>query len=141
MKTLKQQRADKAVDKKTKKMQQGKVSNINQYKRQVAKTRKVNGQDVLTHEEVAGRCMTTADMLLRQTKGAFLKLYAEPEAIPLCYMLFAYHQNCMLVQELSEADVIVEIYEQPEAPHIMGTKDDAVYLALFKDDEGNMPWQ
>ncbi len=46
------------------------------------------------HDEIAKRCMTTADMILKQTNGAFLMLYAEPEAIPLCYMLFAYHQTC-----------------------------------------------
>ena len=45
-----------------------------------------------------------------------------------------------IIDDLSNADVIVEIYEQDEAPHIMGTKDDVVYLALFKEDEGNMPW-
>jgi len=92
------------------------------------------------HEEVALRCMTSADMMLKQTKGAFLKLWSEPDAIPLCYMLFAYHQNAMLVEDLSSADVIIEIYEQEEAPHLMGTKDDVVYLALFKEEEGIMPW-
>jgi len=84
--------------------------------------------------------MTSADLILKQTGGQFLKVYAEPNAIPLCYMLFAYHQNMQIIDDLSNADVIVEIYEQDEAPHIMGTKDDVVYLALFKEDEGNMPW-
>lgn len=140
MKTLKQRRAYKAVDKKAKKMQQGKVANINAYKQQVPAFTIVDGVKTVSQEEIAGRCMTSADMLLRQTNGAFLKLWAKPEAQLLCWALFAYHQNCMIVNDLSEADVVVEIYEQPEAPHIMGTKDDVVYLALFKDDEGKMPW-
>jgi len=92
------------------------------------------------HDEIAKRCMTTADMILKQTNGAFLMLYAEPEAIPLCYMLFAYHQNMQVIDDLGRADIIVEIYEQDEAPHILGTKDEVVYLALFKEEEGEMPW-
>ena len=114
---------------------------LNNYKPQVpAFTVDTDGVKHITHEEIAGRCMTTADMLLRQTKGAFLKLWAKPDAIPLCYMLFAYHQNCMITNDMSEADVVVEIYEQEKSPHIMGTKDDVVYLALFKSGEGVVPW-
>ena len=98
------------------------------------------GVKVVSHEEIAGRCMHSADMMLKQTNRAFLKFYAEPKAIPLCYMLFAYHQNAMITSDISQADVVVEIYEQEKVPHFMGTKDSVVYLALFKDDEGVMPW-
>jgi len=140
MSKLKAARAEKHAEKIKKQQERGKVTSINEYKRQVPAFEMVNGEKYITHEEIAGRCMTTADMIARQTKGAFLKLYAEPEAIPMCYMLFAYHQNCMIVNDMNEADVIVECYEQDEAPHIMGTKDSVVYLALFKPDEGVMPW-
>ncbi len=49
--------------------------------------------------------------------------------------------NMQVIDDLSRADIIVEIYEQDEAPHILGTKDEVVYLALFKEEEGEMPWQ
>lgn len=131
--------------KKTKREHQAKKYGVNQ--RPVTSKQKVPafyltdaGVKVVSHEEVAGRCMHSADMMLRQTNRAFLRFYAEPKAIPLCYMLFAYHQNAMITSDLSQADVVVEIYEKEEVPHIMGTKDSVVYLALFKDDEGVMPW-
>lgn len=140
MSKLKQDRQNKKAEKMQKKAARGEVTNINKYQAQVPSFKMVNGTKRVTHEEVAGRCMTTADMIAHQTKGEFLKLYAEPDAIPLCYMLFAYHQNMMIVDDLGVADIIVEVYERPEAPHVLGTKDDVVYLALFKDDEGVMPW-
>lgn len=141
MSHLKEERTNKAADKKRKKLERGqKITNINQYRPQVPAFNIVDGTKIVSHEEIAGRCMTTADMIAQQTKGEFLRLYAEPEAIPLCYMLFAYHQNCMIVSDMFAADVYVELYEREEAPHIMGTKDDVVYLALFKKDEGLMPW-
>ena len=135
MSSVSEQMATKRA-KKTKK----KVVSINNYKQQIPAFVMVDGVKHVTHEEIAGRCMTTADMIARQTKGEFLRLYAEPDAIPLCYMLFAYHQNMMVVSDMSKADIYVEVYEHDEAPHIMGTKDDVVYLALFKEDEGHMPW-
>lgn len=94
------------------------------------------------HAELAKRCMDSADMMRRQSNNEFLRFWAEPEAIPLCYMLFAYHQNAMLCDSLNDADVIVEIYESEdgEPPHVMGAKDTVVFLALFKRDEGVMPW-
>lgn len=98
--------------------------------------------NVIKHSELAGRCMRAADKMRIQTEFNFLKFWAEPEAIPLCYMLFAYHQNAMICESLADADVVVEIYESEdgEPPHIMGTKDSVVYLALFKENEGIMPW-
>lgn len=101
-----------------------------------------HSNNVIDHAELAKRCMNSADMLRAQSNNEFLKFWAEPEAIPLCYMLFAYHQNAMICENLADADVIIEIYESDdgEAPHVMGTKDTVVYLALFKKDEGSMPW-
>lgn len=98
--------------------------------------------NVIPHAELAKRCMSSADLMLAQTNRAFLKFWAEPEAIPLCYMLFAYHQNAMICESMSEADVIIEIYESDDGnpPHVMGSKDTVVFLALFKKDEGIMPW-
>jgi len=138
--TVSDKMAQKRADKLANLKKRNRVTPINRYKRQVPAFHMVNGEKHVSHEEVAGRCMTTADMVMKQTKGNFLRLYAEPAAIPLCYMLFAYHQNCMIVSDMSVADVYVEIYEQQEAPHVLGTKDDVVYLALFKPDEGLMPW-
>ncbi len=141
MNKLKQQRADKAIDKKRKKVEHGVVTSINQYKRQVPKNyRNADNQLIVSHEEIAGRCMTSADMLTKQLKGDFLRLYGKPEAIPLCYMLFAYHQNCMIVNDMTIADVIVEVYESKEEVPVMGTKPTVRYIALFKEDEGLMPW-
>lgn len=99
-------------------------------------------KNVIDHAELAKRCMNSADMMRAQTNGNFLKFWAEPDAIPLCYMLFAYHQNAMICESIADADVIVEIYESEdgEPPHMMGVKDTVVYLALFKHDEGIMPW-
>lgn len=95
----------------------------------------------ISHADLAKRCMTSADMMAKQTNRAFLRFWAKPDAIPLCYMLFAYYtDNAMVVENIGDADVIVEIYEQDEAPHYLGTKDDVVYLALFKPDDGLMPW-
>ena len=142
MKTLKQKREDKASDKKRKRFERtGKVTSINAYKRQVPKNyRNLNNQLVITHEEIAGRCMTSADMMLKQTNGDFLRLWAEPDAIPLCYMIFAYHQNCMIVSDMTMADVIVECYEKDDNVPFIGAKKNARYVALFRTDEGLMPW-
>lgn len=141
MSNLKDQRKAKAEAKQRKKFERGNVTSINKYKRQIPKNyRNINGDLVISHEEVAGRCMTSADMMLKQTKGGFLRLYAEPESIPLCYMIFAYHQNCMIVSDVTIADVIVECYEPDEEVPILGTKPDVRYVALFKQNEGLLPW-
>lgn len=99
-------------------------------------------EHVIDQTELFSRCMKAADRLLIDSNRAFLKVWAEPESWPLCYVLFAYHQNMMMCESMTDADLIIETYESEdgEPPHIMGTKDTVVYLALFKKDEGTMPW-
>lgn len=140
MSKLKDDRQDKKTEKTKKKLERGQVISMAQYRPQVPAYKIIGGVKRVTHEEIAGRCLTTADMLARQTQGEFLRLYAESDAIPLCYMLFAYHQNCMVIDDITEADVIVEVYEKDEVSHILGTKENVQFVALFKDDEGIMPW-
>ena len=86
------------------------------------------------------RIMVMADMVTARTKGEFVKIWAKPESLPICYLFFAYHQNCMVVSSYPEADIIFETYEEDEDPHYIGSKDSVVYLAPFKTDEGPMPW-
>lgn len=142
MRDLKERRAKKALDKKKHQFEKyGKLEVPKTSSQQVpAFYTRADGVKVVSHEGLAYRCMTAADMILKDTSGAFLKLYAEPVAVPLVYMLFAYHQNMMVTSDLSSADIIVEIYEQDKPPHIMGSKDGVRYLGLFKEDEGMMPW-
>ncbi len=142
MSDLKERRAKKAQDKKKHQFEKyGKLEVPKTTSPQVpAFYMRADGIKVVSPEGLAYRCMTAADLMLKKTNGAFIKMYAEPVAVPLVYMLFAYHQNMMVTNDISSVDVIVEIYEQDEPPHIMGSKDKVSYLGLFKEEEGIMPW-
>jgi len=94
----------------------------------------------ILHNELFSRCMIAADRITQDTKGMFFTIWADPEALPMAYIFQGYHGNSMIVERVEEADLIIENYEKNEKPKVENSKPTVAFLALFKPDEGVMPW-
>jgi len=124
-------------NKKLQSVNQSKVAKVqNIVKGEIGKQRNL----VILHNNLFSRCMIAADKITQDTKGAFFTIWAAPEALPMAYIFQGYHGNSMIVENVEDADMIIENYERAEKPKVENSKPNVAYVALFKESEGILPW-